>query len=570
MLELLHIENVAVIEKADIEFGGGLNVMTGETGAGKSIVIDALYAVTGGRASKELVRTGAKSAVITAAFSCPEGAAWLTENDLEPDESGQIVATRKITAEGKSTCRINGTPVTASQLRELGNILLDIHGQNDGRKLMDEASHLRYLDGYARDQDAAEAYGEAYRNYREICAQLKALSMDESEKARRIDTLQYQIEEIEGARLQPGESDTLTERRELLKNASKLTDALDGAFYALDGADRAEGALSLLENAQGDVSAAARYAETLEPVASKLLDAIYRVQDAREELRDFRDSLDFSPRELDEIELRLRLIRRLTRKYGADEQEVLEYLDKCRRELADIELSEEKTAKLEARRIKALAQAKELAAALSEIRRKAAKKLEKQIIAELNDLSMKGVRFTVDFAPASGEEGLDRTGCDAVRFLMSANAGERPDRISRIASGGELSRIMLAMKNVLAENDTVNTMVFDEIDTGVSGIAAQRVGEKLSDLAGGRQVLCVTHLPQIAAMADTQFVIEKAQRDGRTYTSVEKLDFAGRTREIARLTGGDNVTELTLESAAEQLQAAEGYKTGKKGKTGKG
>ena len=561
MLELLHIENVAVIEKADIEFGGGLNVLTGETGAGKSIIIDSLYAVTGGRASKELVRTGAKSAVINGTLSCPGAERWLEENGIEPDESGQIILSRRITAEGKSACRVNGSPVTATQLRELGAELLDIHGQNDGRKLMDEASHLKYLDGFAGDEKELDEYCGAYGEYKEIRSQLNALAMDEGEKARRIDTLRYQIEEIEAANIRDGESDELTGRRELLKNASKLTDALDSALYALSGGDRSEGAVSLLDNAQGDISHAARYAPALEAIASKLTDVKCEAEDALEELRDFQYELDFSPQELDDIELRLRLLNRLMKKYGSSESEVLEYLEKCRGELEDIELSEEKVIELERRRAEALEKARTLAQKLSKRRKDAARSLERQIIGQLSELNMKGVKFTVEFAPVGGEEGLDKNGCDQVRFLMSANAGERPDRISRIASGGELSRIMLAMKNVLSENDSVGTMVFDEIDTGVSGIAAQRVGEKLSALSDGKQVLCVTHLPQIAAMADVHFVIEKQQRESRTYTSVKRLDIDGRKHEIARLTGGDNVTELTLDSAAEQLEAADSYKS---------
>lgn len=558
MLNLLHIENIAVIEKAEIEFGEGLNVLTGETGAGKSIVIDALNAVTGGRVSKDVVRNGAKAATVTGVFTQNLDDNWYEENGIEKDDD-QILIMRRITADGKSTCRINGTPVSVSQLKELGAGLIDIHGQNDGRKLLNESVHLKYLDGYCEDTEELADYAEKYLVLKEIRAELAALDMDEGEKERRADMLKFQIDEIERANISVGEYDEKEARRELLKNASKLTDSVDSVFAALWGYDRSDGAVTLTEEAQRELEQAAKYSDKLGELETKLSDVKYALMDVAEEIRDFRDELDFSPNELDEIEERLSLLKRLMRKYGADEETILNTLENARKELDDIEYSDEKKQKLEKKLHSALADAEKAAHKLSEKRKAGAKTLEKRIAEELSHLNMKNVCFQVSFEKAE----LSSSGCDSVRFLMSANAGEEAGRISKIASGGELSRIMLAMKNVLAENDTVGTMVFDEIDTGVSGIAASRVGEKLWELGVKRQVLCVTHLPQIAAMADEHYVVEKNTEGERTYTGVSKLDREGRKAELARLTGGDNITSVTLESADEQLLSAQKYKNGK-------
>ena len=563
MLQLLHIENIAVIERADIEFGAGFNVLTGETGAGKSIVIDALNAVTGARVSRELVRTGAGAAGVTALFSSVDGEAWCRENGIEPEDDGLVVS-RRFTADGKSSCRVCGVPVAVSQLRELGALLIDVHGQNDGRKLMDESSHLKYLDAFAGDEEELDAYRGVYEQLRQTEKEIEALTMDESEKERRMDMLRYQIGELERASLEPGEMDRLSERRELLKNASRLTDALETAFAALYGGEEGSGASSLLSDAEGALHGAARYAQQFEPLAARLRDLRYGVQDAAEELRDLLEELDFSPEELDRIEARLDTLKRLSRKYGGSEEEMLAFLDSCRKELSDIELSSDRIEVLRSDRERLFEKAGKCAAVLTKKRQDAAKDLEKRIMAELGDLNMKGTRFAVEFSPAASEDGLTSTGADAVRFLISANAGETPGRISRIASGGELSRIMLAMKNVLSQGEEADTLVFDEVDAGVSGIAAQRVAEKLCSLAAEKQVLCVTHLPQIAAMADVHFEISKSVRDGRTYTSVERLDMDGRRGELARLIGGENVTETTLASASELIAASERYKAARK------
>jgi DNA repair protein RecN (Recombination protein N) len=563
MIQLLHIENIAVIEKAELLFGSGLNVLTGETGAGKSIVIDALTAVTGGRASRELVRTGAAGASVTAVFSAadsPAVTAWCADNGIEPDEDGKLFLMRRITPDGKNTCRISGCPVTVSQLRELGGLLIDIHGQNDGRKLLDESAHRGYLDAFGRLQDDVACYTEAYKALRDKLTEIEKLTMDESEKERKLDNLRYQLGELEKADIRPGEIAEKTARRELLKNASKLTDALDRALEALYGGDDSDGAVALLGAAETQTAGAARYSDALNAVSQKLKDLLYAAEDVTEELRDIRSDLEFTPSELDSLESRLDLLRRLMKKYGGSEEELLSYRDKCREQLDEIEFSSDRLVKLEKEMELLKADAQKKAALLSEKRRETAKLLEERIREELGGLNMAGVRFKVEFEDVKGAFGLGFSGRDDVRFLMSANAGEAPGRISHIASGGELSRIMLALKNVLTENDDVGTMVFDEVDAGVSGIAAQRVGEKLSDLSADRQVLCVTHLPQIAVMADTHFEIEKKTSDGRTYTYVNELDREGRKKELARLIGGANITETTLLSAAEQLKAAEGYK----------
>ena len=559
MLKLLHIENIAVIEKADIEFTAGLNILTGETGAGKSIVIDALSAVTGGRTSRDGIRTGAGHASVTAVFSGDGSQAWFEENGIEPDESGDIFIARKISADGKNTCRVNGSPVSAAQLRELGAELLDIHGQNDGRKLLDEGTHLTYLDSFGGHYEALRSFRESYLSLKEKEKEIEKLSMDEREKERRTDALRYQIEEIERAKLRPGEQEELSSRRELLLNASKLTEAVETAFESLYGGDDTNGAIALINEAQTQLGNAARFSEGLRVLSERLMELQYTTQDISDELRDFRSQLEFSPDELDEIEARLDILKRISRKYGGEEN-ALTQLEKNRAELSDIEDSADKLAKLESEKKALVKEAVSYARRLSEKRKEAALALQERVMSELTQLNMPGVCFQVKFGDAGGEYGVNANGCDEASFYMSANAGETPGRISRIASGGELARIMLAMKNVLSGEKETGTMVFDEIDAGVSGIAAQRVGEKLAQLAKRRQVLCVTHLPQIAVMADAHFEIRKSVSGGRTFTHVDTLGFEGRRREIARLSGGENITDTTLASASEQLAAAEKFR----------
>ncbi len=556
MLNELHIENIAVIEKADISFAPGLNVLTGETGAGKSIIIDSIGAVLGERVSRDLVRRGAEKGTVTAVFDADCAAAWLEENEIDSD--GELIIQRRITLDGKSSCRICGTPVTAAQLKELAAMLVDIHGQNDGRQLMDERRHMAYLDSFGHLDGALAAYRAEYDRFSAIKKEMAALSMDEIEKARLSDSLKYQIEELERANIKPGEKDTLSARRDLLRNSEKLTEALDEAFSALYGGD--DNAVSMSQNAAYYAAKAANYAPELEQAANAVNDAAFALADAAETLRDFKDSLDFSPEEYDNIETRLSLLNKLERKYGRTDEELCAYLDECRKKLDDIEYADDRLVKLEKELSAQKAQCVKAAAALNAQRREKAAELERRIVTELRELNMPSVRFAVEFVPVDNEQGFDASGADKIRFIMSANAGEELGRISKIASGGELSRIMLAMKNVFAENDPVGTMVFDEIDTGVSGIAAQRVAEKLFAVSKGRQVMCVTHLPQIAAMADSHYLIAKHEEGGRTYTEVNGLTREGRRRELARLHGGDFITETTLASAEEQLAAAEAFK----------
>ena len=553
MLTALHIENIAVIVRADIEFTGGFNVLTGETGAGKSIVIDSLDAVLGGRTSRELVRSGTDKALVSAVFSAEEAEHWCAENDVD-FEDGELILQRRITSEGKSSCRVNGVPVSVSQLRELGGKLLNIHGQNDGRQLMDEESHRGYLDSFALDSQLMLDYTVCFNELTSIRKEIKRLSLDDAEKERLVENLKYQIDELEKADLRVGEEAELEERCGLLKNAGKLTEAVDTSYDALYASD--ESAIALSGEAESALSRASDWSEEIANTQKLITEARYILEDAAERLRDFRGNLDFSPEEYDSLESRLSVLRKLGKKYGKDEAEMLEHIQECRDRLDDIEYAGDRLIKLEAQLKEREGAAIEAAAKLTEGRKKAAAMLQKRIETELKDLNMPSVRFKVEIKPKK----LDSTGADEIRFLMSANAGEEPGRISKIASGGELSRIMLAMKSVFSEGDSVQSMVFDEIDTGVSGVAAQRVGEKMALLAKNKQLLCITHLPQIAALADTHFAIEKAEKDGRTYTSVRELDVEGRAREIARLHGGENITATTLSSAKEQLKAAEDFK----------
>lgn len=556
MLNELHIENIAVIEKADISFSPGLNVMTGETGAGKSIVIDSIGAVLGERVSRELVRHGAEKGVVTAVFDASGCESWLNENEIDAED--ELILQRRISADGKTSCRVCGVPVTAAQMKELASLLVDIHGQNDGRQLMDEWRHMEYLDRFGNLGEELKKYSEEYGKFSDIKKEISRLNMDEIEKARLSESLRYQIEELERAELKSGEYDAVLARRDLLRNSEKLTEALDEAYNCLNGGD--ESAISLAQNAAYYAARAAGISQELEKPLGSINEAVFALSDAAELLRDFRESLDFSPEEYDRLEGRASELSKLQRKYARDEDGLIALLDENRKKLDDIEYADDRLIKLrkelEAQRKLTLRAAQ----ALSNARRAAAEELQKRIVEELRDLSMPSVRFAVEFAALDDEQGFDKNGCDKIRFVMSANAGEELGRISRIASGGELSRIMLAMKNVFAENDPVQTMIFDEIDTGVSGIAAQRVGEKLFEASLGKQVMCVTHLPQIAAMADSHYVIKKEERRGRTYTDVLPLDHEGRLHELARLHGGDNITELTLASAAEQLENAEKFK----------
>lgn len=556
MLSELHIDNIAVIEHADICFGRGLNILTGETGAGKSIIIDSIGAVLGERVSRELVRRGAEKGMVTAIFDGDGCEKWLRENEIDVED--ELIIQRRISADGKSGCRVCGTPVTAAQLKELAALLVDIHGQNDGRQLMDERRHREYLDRFGTDPKVLEAYRDCYKQYSSIKKELNALQMDEIEKERLSDSLRYQIEELDRAELKVGEYDSICARRDLLRNAEKLSEALDNAISMLSGDE--DNALTLTQNAAYYVGKASAFAPELERAGESLNNAAFGISDAVENLRDFRENLDFSPGEYDNLEMRIALLSKLQRKYSRDEDSLIDYLSECREKLENIQYADERSEKLRKQLHEAAERCREEAANLSRVRHAAAGILEQRITEELKQLNMPSVRFAVEFEALTEKPGFDVNGCDEIRFVMSANAGEALGRISHIASGGELSRIMLAMKNVFAENDPVATMIFDEIDTGVSGISAQRVGEKLYSVSLGKQVMCVTHLPQIAAMADQHYLIRKEEHNGRTYTNVVELDREGRRRELARLHGGDNITETTLLSAEEQLKACERFK----------
>ena len=556
MLNELHIENIAVIERADIRFTAGFNVLTGETGAGKSIVIDSIGAVLGERVSRELVRHGAEKGLVTAVFDLDGTEEWLAQNEIEADD--ELILQRRIAADGKSSARVCGVPVTAAQMKELAALLVDIHGQNDGRQLMDERLHMGYLDRFGSYRAELDAYAEEYGKYRALKKELAQLDMDELEKERLSESLQASIRELENADLHEGEQEELDARRDLLRNAEKLTEAIDEAYTALYDGDGS--ALNMTQNAAYYAQRAAAITPELEQASKSIRDAAFLLTDAAETLRDFRDSLDFSPEEYDRMETRLALFRKLERRYGRSVNELPAYLDECRQKLDEIQYADERAAKLRQELDMQVSLCRKAGQTLRKARSEASRVLEERIVRELRELNMPAVRFRVEIGDLENNEGFDSHGLDQIRFLMSANAGEELGRISRIASGGELSRIMLAMKNVFAANDPVPTMIFDEIDTGVSGIAAQRVGEKLFSVSRGKQVLCVTHLPQIAAMADSHFLIEKSEHGGRTYTEVGPLDREGRRQELARLHGGDNITLTTLASAEEQLEAAEQYK----------
>ena len=549
MLSVLHIENIAVIEQADITFDAGFNVLTGETGAGKSIVIDAISAILGERAYRDVIRTGCDKAFVSAVFTGIGPLDWFTENQVEyqPEE---LLIQREIWLDGKNVCRVNGRPVTVALLRKLGIQLINIHGQHDSQQLFDEANHLRYLDLFAKDEAELAAYTAAFETVQQTRAEIRRLSMDESEKLRRVETLRYQIEEIEGAKLKPGEDEQLEALRKRLQNSEKMKSGLCAAVNALYGGEDSDGACSLLTDAERSLGSLCRFDESLEPLQTRLTDAAYLIRDITEELRDLRDSLSFSEGELEQLEERLDVIHKLRRKYGATCVDILKFLEKCRRELDEIEFSSDRLEQLQKDLEKQEAKAKKAGLALRKIRKTAADALAERILSELAQLDMPKVQFVCQFE----ELELTATGMDEVRFLMSANVGEDLKPMSKVASGGELARIMLALKNVLAEQDHVPTLIFDEVDAGVSGQAAQKVAEKLCQVARTKQILCVTHLAQLAAMAHTHLYISKAVRKGRTYTSVTPLDMEGRKQEIARIIGGAVITDTTLKSAEEMLR----------------
>ena len=566
MLSLLHIENIALIESADIRFEAGFNVLTGETGAGKSIVIDSIGAVLGERTSRELIRTGARSALVTAVFTGVPPLPWLTENGFSTGRE-ELLLQRELQGDGRNVCRVDGRLVTVAQLRELGRQLLNIHGQHDGQQLLDPASHLGYLDRFGRHEPLLEEYQAAYHSWHELRRRIAALQMDEAERSRRVDTLNYQIRELERAELHPGEDEELDARRTLLRSAGKLMEAVRAAEFALSGDEDSAGACALVADAEGAVQSVSSISTELAELGERLTALRCAADDAADSLRELSRTFDFSPGELDEVEERLDLLYRLRKKYGPTVEEMLAYLERCRQELDQIQYADDTIARLEKELGKAEKEARKRGQALSQARQIAAQSLRDRVQEELRQLDMPKVRFEVEFAPKGGEAGMDETGVDEIQFLMSANLGEALKPIQKVASGGELARIMLALKNVLAEGDEIGSLVFDEVDTGVSGRAAQKVAEKMAQVARRKQVLCVTHLPQIAAMADTHFAVSKGERGGRTYTALERLDRTRRREELARLIGGASVTPALLESAEELLAQAGQFWENMGGKT---
>ena len=554
MLSQLFIQNIAVIEKAQVAFEKGLNVFTGETGAGKSIVIDAINAVLGNRTSRDLVRTGAPKALVTALF---EGIGDETKEQLlsmgfEPEEDGSLLLSREISADGKTSCKIGGRPSTVSILREVAQSLINIHGQHDNQSLLLPEQHLVYIDQFGKTAALLKEYRVEYAYYVELQRKLRQLQTDETEKAQRTDLLSYQINEISSAALFPDEEEELQSAKKKMQNSVKIIEALHIAHDLLQGTEESDGILSMLDQTQEQFQMLEVYYPQIK--SDRILDMRYELEEVRENLRDALSDAEMDPAELDRIEERLDLIFRLKRKYGGSVEEILAFKERAQQELDSIVHAEELQAKLEKEHGQSEARLIKLAKQLSEKRKSAAKQFEDQVCAELTFLDMPSVRFIVH--AETGE--LDETGIDRMEFYISTNPGEPPKPIGKIASGGELSRIMLSLKNVIAEGDRVGTLIFDEVDTGVSGRAAQKIGRKLKQASAGRQIICVTHLAQVAAFADTHLLIAKTVRDGRTFTTVNALPQEERVQELARIMGGENLTPTVLASARELiLQAKE-------------
>ena len=549
MLSSLQIENVAVIQKANVHFEKGLNVLTGETGAGKSILIDSINAILGNRTSKDLVRTGAAKAVIRAAFEDVPPAVLDSLEKAGYERSEALLLSREITAEGKSTCRINGMPATAAVLRELCGGLININGQHDSVGLLNPARHEGILDAYAQNSAEYQAYYAIYRELVRVKKALDAMITDESEKQRRIDLLSYQVQEIDDAGLTAGEEQTLESRRKVLANASTIRDRIAQCYSLLYGCDEAPGAVDLLGEASNAVDAAAQLDGELSAGAGQLLDLYYTAKDVAADLIGRLDAYDTNDAELDEIEQRIDLIYKLRRKYGDTVEDILAFGERARKELEMIQSSQERVEHLQKEQRRLYTLAREKAEALTQTRLKAFDELNKRISGTLDFLNMPGVRMTLRHSRGP----LASHGQDSIEFYISTNPGEAPKPLAKIASGGELSRITLAIKNAMADKDAVPTVIYDEIDSGVSGKAASRIGEVLRQSAEGHQILCITHTAQIAALADCHLLIQKNITNERTYTEIHPLDENGRVEALARLISGDHVTELSLANAREML-----------------
>lgn len=552
MLCEIKIENVAVIEKAAAVFSDGLNVLSGETGAGKSILIDSINAILGNRTSREIVRSHTPKAMIWATFRGIGAKTRAQLADAGYEAEDELLLYREITAEGKSTCRINGMPATASVVRDICSGLINIHGQHDNQSLMNPARHLGILDSFAQNETAHDAYYVVYKELCRVKKEIDALSMDETEKERRIETLRFQIEEIGAAELRPGEEDELLNRRTLIRNAQTVTEQLNIAYAALSGAEDAPGAGEMLGSAATALESISSLSEDFAPLAEQMSGLYYTARDAASDIADILARCEFDPQALDAVEERLDLIYRMKQKYGGDAQDILAYLDAATAELDGIETGAQRLDELYDRQAALYDKAKALADALTQTRLEAFKRFNAQITDALRFLNMPGIRFTLSHkkGPLAG------SGQDSVEFNISTNPGEEPKPLAKIASGGELSRIMLAVKSALADKDDIGTVIYDEIDTGVSGLAAGRIGEKLKQTAQGRQVICITHTAQIAAQADNHLLIRKNVSEDRTYTEIDALSGEGRVQELARMISGDKITELALANAREMLRMA--------------
>ncbi|WP_270847261.1 DNA repair protein RecN [Ruthenibacterium lactatiformans] len=552
MLCEIKIENVAVIEKAAAVFSDGLNVLSGETGAGKSILIDSINAILGNRTSREIVRSHTPKAMIWATFRGIGAKTRAQLADAGYEAENELLLYREITAEGKSTCRINGMPATASVVRDICSGLINIHGQHDNQSLMNPAWHLGILDSFAQNETAHDAYYVVYKELCRVKKEIDALSMDETEKERRIETLRFQIEEIGAAELRPGEEDELLNRRTLIRNAQTVTEQLNIAYAALSGAEDAPGAGEMLGSAATALESISSLSEDFAPLAEQMSGLYYTARDAASDIADILARCEFDPQALDAVEERLDLIYRMKQKYGGDVQDILAYLDAATAELDGIETGAQRLDELYDRQAALYDKAKALADALTQTRLEAFERFNAQITDALRFLNMPGIRFTLSHkkGPLAG------SGQDSVEFNISTNPGEEPKPLAKIASGGELSRIMLAVKSALADKDDIGTVIYDEIDTGVSGLAAGRIGEKLKQTAQGRQVICITHTAQIAAQADNHLLIRKNVSEDRTYTEIDALSGEGRVQELARMISGDKITELALANAREMLRMA--------------
>ncbi len=560
MLSLLHIENIAVIEQADIILQPGFTVLTGETGAGKSIIIDSIGAIMGQRTSRELIRNGAKKGFVSAVFEqvSPALLQQLEELGLDADEDGTVRIQRELSAEGRSVCRVNMRPVSASVLKTLSPYLINVHGQHDGQKLLQEEYHIDFLDSFCEEAaPLLEQFQPLYAQLHTLRSKIRELEKSEQLRAQRIDMLRYQFDEIAAAELKPGEEEQLNQRQQFFENAGRLSYALQTASVLLSGDEDTHGAYDLVTQAADELSDIAALSDELNSVSQKANELRYLIEDLAATVSALAANVDFSEQERDAVEERLDVIYRLRRKYGASVEEVLAYCDSAASELEELENADDRKEQLVAEYRRTLAMAREIAAELSRRRREAAQELEARIIEQLADLDMAKVRLNI---AVSSQTKLNSRGMDEVRFLISTNPGEPLKPLSKIASGGELSRIMLAIKNVLTQTEDVGTLIFDEIDTGVSGRAAQKIARKLGEISRSKQTLCVTHLPQLAAMGDQHLLIQKSVLDESTFTQVCPLEGEARVQELARMISGDSITELSMRNAAELLERAEASK----------